>query len=154
MYLLKTAAADRELASRRGSDMTSESSVIHLTLHLNPGEDADPEELDRLTRRLLAEIRELDVESAELARDERGIPEGARLAEAIALGSLAVQLLPSVAPKLIEFLQAWTLRGQGQTVKIKTQHGDQSVEVEFSPGSMSPDDLKKYVDILTLAPPT
>ncbi len=133
--------------------MPPDTNTINLTLHVNAGENADAEEVDRLTRRLLAEIRELDVESVELARDEEGVPEGAKLVEAIALGSLAVQLLPSVVPKLIEFLHAWTLRGQGQTIKIKTQQGDKTVEVEFSPNAMSPDDLKKYVDVLSQAAP-
>ena len=131
--------------------MASDANVLNLLLHVNAGEGASPEEIDRLTRRLLAEIRELDVESVELARDEKGVPEGAKLVEAIALGSLAVQLLPSVAPKLIEFLHAWTLRGQGQTIKIKTQQGDKSVEVEFSPDAVSPDDLEKYVGVLSQA---
>ena len=133
--------------------MPSDANVINLTLRVDAGEDTDAEELDRLTRRLLTEIGELDVESVELARDEEGVPEGAKLVEAIALGSLMVQLLQAVAPKLIEFLHAWTLRGQGQTIKIKTQQGEKTVEVEFSPNAMSPDDLKKYVDVLSQAAP-
>ncbi|HEX2173538.1 MAG TPA: hypothetical protein VHL09_13965 [Dehalococcoidia bacterium] len=133
--------------------MPSDPNVLDLLVQVDAGDDASPEEIDRLTRRLLAQIRELDVESARLARAEEGVPEGAKLAEAIALGSLAVQILPAVAPKLVEFLQAWTLRGHGRTVKIKTQQGDKSVEVEFSPSAMSPEDLKKYVDVLTPASP-
>ena len=133
--------------------MPPDTNTINLTLRVDAGEDTGAEELDRLTRRLLREIRGLDVESVELASDDQVVPEGAKVVEALALGAFAVKLVPSVALKLIEFLQAWTLRGQGQSVKIKTQHGDKLVEVEFSPRSMSPDDLKKYVDVLTQIQP-
>jgi hypothetical protein len=33
-------------------------------------------------------------------------------------------------PKLVEFLQAWTLRGENRTVRIKTPGG---LELEFTP---------------------
>jgi hypothetical protein len=39
---------------------------VHLTLQLNAGEDANAEELDHLTRQLLAEIQELEAEAVRL----------------------------------------------------------------------------------------
>jgi hypothetical protein len=42
-------------------------------------------------------------------------------------------------PQLVQFLQAWTLRGEKRTVKIKTPAG---VEVEFTPEKrLSQDEL-------------
>jgi hypothetical protein len=38
--------------------------------------------------------------------------------------------VPAFLPKLVEFLQAWTLRGENRTVRIKTPAG---LEVEFTP---------------------
>jgi hypothetical protein len=64
------------------------------------------------------------------------------------LGALAVTILPSVIPKFIEFLQTWSMRGENRTVKIETRIGDRSVNVEV-PRSMSPDELKGLVDMLT-----
>jgi hypothetical protein len=67
---------------------------------------------------------------------------------------LAVAVLPTVVPRLIEFLQAWSMRGEGRTVKIKVQTGDRSVEVEYDLKVMSTAQLKSLVDMLTgtLAP--
>jgi hypothetical protein len=121
--------------------------LIPLTLVVDAGEEADDEELDRLTRQLLSEIRELDIESAELAR-ERYLPQGAKSVEAITIGAVAIAVLPTVLPKLFDFLQAWSLRGEARKVKIKTQVADRALEVEYSPSSMSPDELRRLVETL------
>jgi hypothetical protein len=46
------------------------------------------------------------------------------------LGAVAVAVLPSVLPKVVEFCQAWALRGQGRTVKFKGKVGGQEIEFE------------------------
>ena len=118
-----------------------------LTLYVGAGEATDAEELDRLTRSLLAELGEVELESVELA-GAVAIPEGAKTAEAVTLGALAVAVLPTLMPRLIEFLLEWSMRGKDRTVKIKTQIGDRSVELEC-PTSTSPAQLKSIVDTLT-----
>ena len=92
-------------------------------------------------------MRDLQVESVGLAT-KGSSPKGTKAGEAIALGALAVQVLPPLLPKLLDFLRAWLLRGGDRKLRIKTQVGDQSVEVEV-PLSMSPSDLKGFVDTLT-----
>jgi hypothetical protein len=89
--------------------------------------DATEEELDRLTRHLLTELRGLDVESAELAKSGP-IPLGAK-GDPIAIGSIALELLPAVLPSVIGLLQAWITRGQERTVKFKAR----GIEFEGSP---------------------
>lgn len=129
-------------------DFLSEPKAASLILHIQAGKGTDAEELDCLTRQLLAEIQELEVESVELVKD-KAIPSGAKSVEAVTLGALAVSVLPTVIPKLIDFLQAWVMRRERRMVKIKTQTGDRSLEVEYSPTTMSPDELKSLVDMLT-----
>jgi hypothetical protein len=129
---------------------SDESKVADLLLQINAGPDADAEELDRLTRQLRNEIQELDVESVELVRGGAK-PEGAKVLEVVTLGSLAVAVLPSVVPKLVEFLQNWLMRGENRRVKIKTQVGDRAVELEYSPSAMSQAELKGLVETLTSA---
>jgi hypothetical protein len=130
----------------------SEGKPINLTLKIESA-DADAEELDRLARNLRTEIRELDIESVELVREET-LPKGAKSAEAVTLGALAVAVLPGVVPKLVDLLQTWSMRGVNRAVKVKTQVGDRSLEVEYSPATMSQAELKSLVDMLTgaLAP--
>ena len=90
--------------------------------------DATDEELDRMTRQLLSELRELNVESAELAKGESA-PTGTKSVDPIIMGNIAVAVLPSFLPKLVDFVQAWTSRGQGRTVKFKGK----GIEFEGSP---------------------
>ena len=73
-------------------------------------EDWDAEELHSLARQLAGELGDQPVESVELAR-AGAAPEGTKSPEAITLGAVAVAVLPSVLPKIVEFCQAWALRG-------------------------------------------
>jgi hypothetical protein len=125
---------------------------VRLTLQLNPGQYLPDEELDVQTRHMLSEIRELDVESAQLVKSGE-LPEGAKSGELVTLGSLAVVVLPTIAPKLIELLQSWSMRAENRTVKIKAQVADRSIEVEYSPATMSTDELKRLVSSLSEALP-
>jgi hypothetical protein len=128
--------------------MSSGAEVTRFTLHVDAGADADDEERDRVTRQLRDELRDLDGVEPVKPVEAGTVPEGAKSAEAMTLGALAVTILPSVIPKFIEFLQTWSMRGENRTVKIEARIGDRSVNVEV-PRTMSPDELKGLVDMLT-----
>ncbi len=120
-------------------------SPLHLTLQIDAGPDTLPDELDALARQLLDELRETEVESAALAT-AGAAPDGTKSAEAITLGAVAVAVLPTFLPKLVEFVQAWSLRGQTRTVKFKGKVAGQDLEFEGSA-----DDLKTL--LAALRPP-
>ncbi len=130
--------------------MTGKHVPANLTLIVDLGQNADPEQVDRTTRQLRDEIRELDVESVELL-PAGSVPDGAKGVEVFTLGGLALSVLPPLVPKLVEFLQSWALRGESRKIKIKTQVGDRSVEVEYSPQATSPAELQTLVESLTSA---
>jgi hypothetical protein len=90
--------------------------------------DADPEQLDELTVRLMRDLRDLGVESVERPTG-KAAPEGAK-GDPFTLGALALVAAPAILPKLVEFLQAWSLRSESRKVKVKTPAG---LEVEFTP---------------------
>jgi hypothetical protein len=90
-------------------------------------EDATEEELDRLTRQLLTEIKELNVESVELAKG--GAASAGSKGDPITIGSIALEVLPVAIPSLIALVQAWVMRGQGRTVRFKGK----GIEFEGSP---------------------
>lgn len=100
--------------------------------------DLTEEDIDRMTRQLLSELRELDIESAKLATNEVPTPEGAK-GDPITLGSIALELLPVAIPSVISLVQAWVARGQGRTVKFRAR----GIEFEGSP-----EDLEKFLDLL------
>lgn len=89
--------------------------------------DATDEELDRFTRQLLSEIRELDVETAELTHGDAA-PQGSK-GDPITLGSIALVVLPAALPKVFDLVQGWASRGQGRTIKFKGK----GIEFEGTP---------------------
>ncbi len=110
--------------------MTLDSETAHFTLQIGAGEGADAEELDRLTRQLRDELQDLSgVETVELARGGPA-PQGTKAVDPVTLGALALVVLPTILPKLVEFLQAWVLRERGRTVKFKGAVGGQQIEFE------------------------
>ena len=92
-------------------------------------QDATEEDLDKLTRQLLRELREADVESAELAKSDSA-PQGTKSIDPVTIGSIVVAVVPAVVPKVFEMAQAWATRGQGRTVKFKGKVGGQMIEFE------------------------
>ena len=99
--------------------------------------DVTDEDIDWMTRQLLAELRGLDVESAELTKGGKA-PAGTK-GDPISIGSIALELLPSVLPSVVGLVQAWASRGQGRTVKFK------GMGIEFEGSS---EDLHKLLDTL------
>jgi hypothetical protein len=101
--------------------------------------DATEEELDNMTRQLLSELRDLDIESVEL---EIGAPapEGSK-GDPITLGAITMQVLPVAIPSVIGLVQAWVMRGQGRTVKFKGK----GIDFEGSP-----EELKKLLATLDM----
>jgi hypothetical protein len=104
--------------------------------------DATDEERDQMARQLLSELSELDVESAELARGGLA-PEGAK-GDLITTGSIAIAVLPTLLPKIVETIQGWLLRGSNRTVKFKGKVSGQAIDFEGSS-----DDLQKILSIIS-----
>jgi hypothetical protein len=99
--------------------------------------DASEEDLDKMTRNLLKELRETDVASANLV-SIGAAPEGSK-GDPITIGTLALEVLPAFLPSVIGLVQAWVMRGQGRTVKFKGK----GIEFEGSP-----EELQKILEKL------
>lgn len=121
--------------------------TFNVTLQIDPGKSVSPDQLFHTTQNLRAEIREIGVQSAELVR-MNGAPGGAMSADAFTLGALAIAVLPSVLPALIDFLKDWKLRHDSSSITIKYQRGEQVVEATLPP-SISEEQLRKYLDVVT-----
>jgi hypothetical protein len=117
-----------------------------IELHLNISQsNADAQRLDDLTRRLMYDLRDLGAEYVEQPTS-RPTQEGSKGGAAFTWGALALTAVPTFLPQLIQFLQAWTLRGEKRTVKIKTPAG---LEIEFTPEErLSQDDIVTLVEKL------
>lgn len=110
--------------------------LINLEIEISV-DNATEEELDNLTRNLLSELRDTDVESANLIAAGKA-PEGSK-GDPVTIGQLALEVLPAAIPGVIALLQTWVMRGQGRTVKYKSK----GVELEGSP-----EELQKLIQKL------
>jgi hypothetical protein len=106
--------------------------------------DATEEELDRMTRQLLSELRETDVETAELAKGGDA-PGGTKSGDPVTIGSIVISALPTILPAVVALVQAWSARGQGRTVKFKGRVGREVIEFEGSP-----DEFQKLLSTLEM----
>jgi hypothetical protein len=93
--------------------------------------DATDEDIDLMARQLLSELRESDVESAELAKGGAA-PLGTKSGDPVSVGSIVISALPTVLPAVVRLVRAWAARGQGRTVKFKGQIGGGVIEFEGS----------------------
>ena len=122
--------------------------TLSLKLQIVDDLDDDPASVDRLTRRLLAEIKEADVESAEIPRDPEPPPLNAK-GDPITIGTIAVAVLPSLLTSLVLLVQHWLLRQQDQHVKIKL--GDNELEI---PRDATRAELEPIIELLKTASET
>jgi hypothetical protein len=105
---------------------------LELTIS-TPGNDDD--QLDNMTRQLFMELKDLDVESVNLSADGHA-PTGTKGVDPVIAGTIALAVLPAMLPKVLEFLQSWTLQGKGRTIKFKGKIADQHIEFEGSLADM------------------
>lgn len=113
---------------------------IQLNLEIVTSDAAD-EDVDQMTRQLLSELRETEVESAQLTKGGQA-PSGAK-GDPVSIGSTALVVLPAVLPKIVDVVQGWSLRGHGRTVKFKGTISGQPVEFEGSA-----EDLQRVLNTL------
>lgn len=93
--------------------------------------DGTEEELDDATRRLLMELKDFDIESVSLVSDTPP-PSGTKAVDPITAGAIALAVLPSALPKILEFLQVWSLNGRGRTIKFRGKIANQNIDFEGS----------------------
>lgn len=126
------------------------STPLNLTLTIHSDVEIDSNDLDLLTRSLRRELLDLDVERVDFLTAGEA-PAGAKSGEALTLGTLVVSTMPVFVPKLIEFLHSWVTRAEDRKVKIKSQVGDRSIELEYSPKAISPEELKTLINTLSVS---
>jgi len=119
----------------------STADITELQLEIS-AEDASTEDIDHMARQLLSELRETEVESAELAHGGPA-PTGTKAIDPVTTGTIVMTVLPVVLPKVIDMVQAWATRRNGRTVKFKGKIGKQEIEFEGPP-----EELKKLLETL------
>lgn len=103
---------------------------MDVLLGLTPDGDADPEEVERLTARLRAELRGLDVEALRPLSDGAP-PDGAKAVDPVTVGAvvLALSAPGGVLTSLVETLRDWLGRQSARNRISVTIDGD-TLELE------------------------
>ncbi len=128
--------------------MDEENKAEEFYLYLDMGDALDQDQLDQLTRQLRSEMLDQNVEIVDLVRGEE-VPEGSKAGEAITWGAIAIQVLPTLLPGVVEFLKSWTQREESRKVTVRTKVGDQSIELEYSSAGIKGDEINELVSALT-----
>jgi hypothetical protein len=113
-------------AQMKGDRMIQDRVTLQLSIE---EEEADTERLDGLTIQMLRDLVEIGADAVERPKPADSTAPG-RKGDAFTLGALLLVAAPAILPNLIQYLQAWTLRGENRKIKIKTPQG---LEIEFTP---------------------
>lgn len=109
---------------------TDDVDLMTVKLDLTPDPEVDDESADRLSRRLIAEISELDVDRVERAGADR-LPEGTKGADPVTIGTIIVALSASggVLTVVLGAVRDWLERQTGRHRISITIDGD-SIELD------------------------
>ena len=108
----------------------AESEALYFNLTISSS-DSNDDELDLMTRQLLIELKDLEVESVSLASGNSA-PMGTKGLDSVTAGTIAMAVLPTMLPKVLEFLQGWSLQGRGRTIEFKGKIADQQIDFKGS----------------------
>jgi hypothetical protein len=110
-------------------------------------DEADPMELDELTRQLRSEIEGLRVDAIEDVRMGTA-PTGTKSADLAAIGQMAVTLAPTIIPPLFDLLKSWVDRKPSTPVKVRVKVGKRTAQIEYDPTKTSAKELEALVKTL------
>ncbi|MCB0034990.1 MAG: hypothetical protein KDE51_13245, partial [Anaerolineales bacterium] len=113
-------------------------------------DDADPEEIAGLTRRLRNELLEIDIEDAEFAKGA-DLPEGAKSLGAIDWNTIILTLIGSggVMTGLLAVFNSWVQRNPQTKIHLELPNGAQlNIEGSLQPGTEL---YNRALDILQLS---
>lgn len=129
-------------SSNHGTGKSSQDRVMTALLSIASDPELDPARAELMTRRLRAELAELDVEWVRPA-PAGTVPDGAKGADAVTVGAVIVALSASggVFTALIETVRDWLGRQSGRHRVSLTVDGD-SIELELA----SADERRQLVD--------
>ncbi|MFI0264793.1 hypothetical protein ACH4OW_38035 [Streptomyces sp. NPDC017056] len=119
--------------------------VMEVLLVVAPDPDLDPEAGERVTRRLKAEIADLDVESVRFG-PSASAPDAAKGTDAVTLGAVVVALSASggVFTALIETVRDWLVRSSARHRVSLTIDGD-TIELERASDAERRDLIDAYI---------
>lgn len=102
--------------------------------------DATDEDVDKMARQLLTEVRRIDVDSVSLVKNN-DVPAGTKAVDAVMIGTVAISIIPTALEVAVDVIKAWSKRREEKvSVKFKGRVGGQMINFEGSR-----EDLEKII---------
>lgn len=111
-------------------------------IKIDAGSNVNDEELAEFTMQLKENIKELDVESVDLIKEDK-IPKNARTGDVVTWGQLIVDLSPAVIPILIMTLKSYLDRIKPATIRIRDGKGNE-LEMTGNPSKKQQQMIHKW----------
>ena len=103
---------------------------IELQIELS-SEGSNAEDLDKITRSLIGELRQTNIEEVSMVR-QGPAPHGAKSPGLEVVGIIAVAVLPKALEITLDLFVAWAKRKQGRNIKVTTRMEGKVFEIEGS----------------------
>jgi hypothetical protein len=111
--------------------------IHNVTLTLNLGNDALPDEVNNATTQLYHELLASSADRVEKIRSD-ALEVGAK-GDPITLGAIALGLSVAAVPGIIEIVKNWISRRHLETVSVKIKLGDDEIEFPAPAASLIAD---------------
>ena len=123
----------------------SDSAELLISVSLD---DADSEQLQKITHQLQSEINQLHIDSVEKV-SAGDASEGTKSANWAEIGQMVVTLAPAIVPPLFDLLKSWVNRQPSTPVKIRIKVGkNKTAQIEYDPTKTSAEELENLVKTL------
>jgi len=114
---------------------------VRISLDGNPSD----EELDIAARDLQSELLDAGLEHADLVQVAQP-PPGSKGTTGSVFGDLAIAVLPTLLPKLIDLLREWRGRSRDRSLKIRAEIDGKPVELMLDGADFSADAIGALVE--------
>jgi hypothetical protein len=118
-------------------------SMVSMQLRVGLGDGTPDDDLDLATRDLRLELLDAGVGEAEMP--SAAIPTGAKAGTGSVVGDLAIAVLPTLLPKLIDLLKEWRNRAEGRSIKVQAEVDGNPVEITIGGKGADADAAAKLI---------
>lgn len=120
--------------------------TLEVRVNLLPNEDIPSTKFIDDTETIFRDIRTMPVESASLVKDST-VPAGT-MGEPLTLAAIAIILLPSVLPTLIEYLKILEERRNRKIIELEISKGDKKIKVRLDSGKQTIEEINAWLQQL------
>lgn len=118
------------------------SEKAEVLIHFQTNDSEKSEDLKNNLKRQLIEYEDVNI----LKFESEVLPDGAMPADAFTIGAIALAVLPTLLPTIINAIKDIKLKNRGTSINIKVKNGDREIQLEIPADSISMDEVTALTD--------